>query len=160
MFYVQLLLAKILKVKNRLLTWLSFGAFGICVRKSCSKRIDEIDPRSVKLTPNFLLSSHAWHDSDFSNFLDFHLLRYSFLWWPFCTKLMKNDEKIPDPTFSKRKYEKADLLRGENIYPTECQFDFAFQILGKIKIVQVKCIWNALQCGTKNNNCTVLVAIL
>jgi len=101
---------------------------------------------------------------------------------------MKNDEKIPDPTFSKRKYEKADLLRGENIYPTECQFDFAFQsftfneplkkyfeklfnqfdfkkikskvFLGKIKIVQVKCIWNALQCGTKNNNCTVLVAIL
>ena len=29
--------------------------------------------------------------------------------------------------FSKRKYERADLLRGENIYPTECQFDFAFQ---------------------------------
>ncbi len=34
------------------------------------------------------------------------------------------------------------------------------KIKWKVKIVQVKCIWNTLQCGKKNDKCTVLEANL
>jgi hypothetical protein len=45
MFYEQLLRTKILKAQNKDNQVVSiFGAFGICMKKSCSYDVDEIDP--------------------------------------------------------------------------------------------------------------------